>query len=100
MKKIIIDCDPGLDDAVALLAAFGARDVEVLALTTVAGNVKGPQTVYNAQVIREVAGQGAGVGGGGWAGVHAAPETSLTYANVGSYNRLGGFSRSQGRGRG
>ena len=59
MKKIIIDCDPGLDDAVALLAAFGASDVEVLALTTVAGNVQGPQTAYNARVIREVAGQGA-----------------------------------------
>jgi purine nucleosidase len=61
MKKIIIDCDPGLDDGVALLAAFGAKDVEVLALTTVAGNVKGPQTAYNARVIREVAGQGADI---------------------------------------
>lgn len=57
MKNIIIDCDPGLDDAVALLAAFGARDVRVLALTTVAGNVKGPQTAYNARVIREVGNQ-------------------------------------------
>lgn len=61
MKKILIDCDPGLDDAVALLAAFGAADLEVLALTTVAGNVKGPQTAYNARVIRELAGQGGEV---------------------------------------
>ncbi|MEQ3744620.1 MAG: nucleoside hydrolase [Henriciella sp.] len=57
MKKIIIDCDPGLDDAVALIAAFGAKDLCVLSLTTVAGNVKGPQTAYNARVIREVSGQ-------------------------------------------
>ena len=56
--RIIIDCDPGLDDAVALLAAFGAEDLEVLALTTVAGNVKGPQTAINAQIIRHVAGFG------------------------------------------
>lgn len=37
-KKIIIDCDPGYDDAVALLLAAGHPDVEVLAVTTVAGN--------------------------------------------------------------
>lgn len=58
MRRIIIDCDPGLDDGVALLAALAAEHVQVLALTTVAGNVKGPQTAYNASVIREVAGQG------------------------------------------
>ena len=57
-KQIIIDCDPGLDDAVALLAAFGANELEVLALTTVAGNVKGPQTATNARIIRGVAGRG------------------------------------------
>lgn len=57
-RQIIIDCDPGLDDAVALLAAFGAEALELLALTTVAGNVKGPQTAQNARIIREVAGVG------------------------------------------
>ena len=56
--KIIFDCDPGLDDAVALLAALRAPQLEVLAITTVAGNVKGPQTAYNARVIRELAGRG------------------------------------------
>ena len=56
MTCVLIDCDPGLDDAVALLAAFGAPDLDVLALTTVAGNVKGPQTAENARIIREVAG--------------------------------------------
>ena len=37
-KKIIIDCDPGYDDAVALLLAAGNPNIDVLAITTVAGN--------------------------------------------------------------
>ena len=57
MNCVIIDCDPGLDDAVALLAAFGAAEIEVLAITTVAGNVAGPQTALNARIIREAAGR-------------------------------------------
>lgn len=61
MNCVIIDCDPGLDDAVALLAAFGASDIDILAITTVAGNVKGPQTALNARIIREVAGRGASI---------------------------------------
>ncbi|MEL7056092.1 MAG: nucleoside hydrolase [Pseudomonadota bacterium] len=56
MNCVLIDCDPGLDDAVALLAAFGAHDLDVVALTTVAGNVKGPQTAINARIIRDLAG--------------------------------------------
>ncbi len=51
MKNIIIDCDPGLDDAVALLAAFGAPELNILAITTVAGNVKAFQTAKNALTI-------------------------------------------------
>ena len=61
MNCVIIDCDPGLDDAVALLAAFGASDIDVLAITTVAGNVKGPQTALNARIIREAAGVDASI---------------------------------------
>ena len=59
MTCVLIDCDPGLDDAVALLAAFGAKELEVLAITTVAGNVKGDQTAINACIIREVADPGS-----------------------------------------
>lgn len=58
MTCVLIDCDPGLDDAVALLAAFGSPELDVRAITTVAGNVKGPQTAENARIIREVAGLG------------------------------------------
>lgn len=61
MTCVLIDCDPGLDDAVALLAAFGAKELEILAITTVAGNVKGDQTAINACIIREVADPGSRV---------------------------------------
>lgn len=59
MNCVIIDCDPGLDDAVALLAALGGAEFEILAITTVAGNVKGEQTAENARIIREAAGIGS-----------------------------------------
>jgi purine nucleosidase len=39
-RKIILDCDPGQDDAVAILLALAARDaLDVVAITAVAGNV-------------------------------------------------------------
>ena len=53
---LIIDCDPGVDDAVALLLAFAAPDaLELLAVTTTAGNVDGPTTARNARLIRQIA---------------------------------------------
>lgn len=39
MRPVIIDTDPGIDDALALLLAWGSPEIEVEALTTVAGNV-------------------------------------------------------------
>ena len=36
---VIIDCDPGIDDAIALLLALASPELDVLAVTTVAGNV-------------------------------------------------------------
>ncbi|MDO8297592.1 MAG: nucleoside hydrolase [Caulobacter sp.] len=56
--SLIIDCDPGVDDAVALLLAFGAPDVlDILAITTVAGNVEAGLTARNARLIRQIAGR-------------------------------------------
>jgi purine nucleosidase len=52
-----IDCDPGVDDAVALLLAFAAPSLEALAVTTVAGNVPGRLTQRNARMIRQIAGR-------------------------------------------
>lgn len=56
MQKLIIDCDPGVDDAVALFLAFAAPELQILGVTTVAGNVDGPQTARNARLIRQIAG--------------------------------------------
>ncbi|AXI46236.1 nucleoside hydrolase [Sulfitobacter sp. SK012] len=57
-RKIIIDTDPGQDDAVAILLALASpEDVEVLALTCVAGNVPLDLTSKNARIICELAGK-------------------------------------------
>jgi inosine-uridine nucleoside N-ribohydrolase len=45
---IILDCDPGLDDAIAMLLALGSPEVELLAVTVVSGNVPLHHTVANA----------------------------------------------------
>ncbi|MFC3711607.1 nucleoside hydrolase [Sphingoaurantiacus capsulatus] len=54
---IIFDCDPGVDDAVALLLAFASPELELLAITTTAGNVSGTLTARNARLIRQLAGR-------------------------------------------
>ncbi len=46
--KIIIDCDPGHDDAIALLLALGSPEVELLGVTTVSGNQTLDKTTANA----------------------------------------------------
>lgn len=58
MQKIIIDTDPGVDDAIAILLALAAtEEVEVLGLTTVAGNVGLDCTTPNACKILNIAGR-------------------------------------------
>ncbi len=53
---IIIDCDPGVDDGVALLLALAVPDeLELLAITTVAGNVPLSLTARNARILRTIA---------------------------------------------
>lgn len=54
-QRIIIDTDPGQDDAVAILLAFASPELDVLGLTTVAGNVPLAQTTRNAKVVCELA---------------------------------------------
>lgn len=55
-RKIIIDTDPGQDDAVAILLALASPELEVLGLTVVAGNVPLHHTLRNARTICELAG--------------------------------------------
>lgn len=56
-QSLIIDCDPGVDDAVALMLAFGAEEFELLAVTTVGGNVPVEKTARNARMLRQIAGR-------------------------------------------
>ena len=57
-RKIIIDTDPGQDDAVAILLALASPDaLEVLGITCVAGNVPLALTTRNARIICELAGR-------------------------------------------
>ncbi|WP_323717377.1 nucleoside hydrolase [Paracoccus aminovorans] len=56
-RKIIIDTDPGQDDAVAILLALASPELEVLGLTVVAGNVPLPHTERNARMLCELAGR-------------------------------------------
>jgi purine nucleosidase len=63
-KKIILDCDPGIDDALAIAFAVGCPDIELVGLTTVAGNVSLDKTTANALRVRD------------FVGAHAVPVTA------------------------
>ncbi len=52
-RKVIIDCDPGIDDAVALCLALFDPRLEVLAITATAGSVSAAQASRNVQAIVE-----------------------------------------------
>lgn len=54
---ILLDCDPGVDDAIALLLALASPEIEIRAITTVAGNVDGAQTAANARRVLALAGR-------------------------------------------
>lgn len=56
-RRIIIDTDPGQDDAVAILLALGSTEIEVVGITVVAGNVPLRLTQENARKICELAGR-------------------------------------------
>jgi inosine-uridine nucleoside N-ribohydrolase len=55
---LLIDCDPGHDDAMALLLALASPEVEVLGVTTVHGNQTLDKTTANALRVLELAGRG------------------------------------------
>jgi purine nucleosidase len=63
-RKIILDCDPGHDDAVALLLAQAHPAIELLAVTTVAGNQSLAKVTHNALGIATLAGITAPVAAG------------------------------------
>ena len=53
--KLIIDTDPGIDDAMAIFYAIANPEIDLLGLTTVFGNVTTPQATRNALFLIEVA---------------------------------------------
>ncbi len=57
MTRIILDTDPGIDDALALLLALASPEVEIAAITTVSGNVGVDDTTQNALALLELAGR-------------------------------------------
>ncbi len=50
-KKVIIDCDPGIDDALALMLALCSPELEFLGITVVSGNVPAKKGVANAKKV-------------------------------------------------
>ncbi|MGH3010119.1 MAG: nucleoside hydrolase, partial [Gaiellaceae bacterium] len=56
--KIVMDCDPGHDDAMAILLALASPELELLGVTTVAGNQTLDKTTRNALIALEIAGRG------------------------------------------
>jgi purine nucleosidase len=54
--RIILDCDPGHDDAIAILLAYGNPEIELLAVTTVHGNQTIEKVTRNALAVATIAG--------------------------------------------
>jgi purine nucleosidase len=85
-RLIIIDTDPGTDDAVAILLALAAPELDLLGLAAVAGNAPLVATERNARAVLELAGRTevpvyAGcprpIGGGAVTAEHAHGESGL-----------------------
>ena len=55
---IILDCDPGHDDAIAILLALASPELELVGVTTVSGNQTLDKTTANALRVLELAGRG------------------------------------------
>ncbi|QQO10222.1 nucleoside hydrolase [Breznakiella homolactica] len=85
---VIIDCDPGLDDAVALLFAFGCAGLDVKAVTAVCGNQGLEKTFLNARKITAFAGMDIPVAGGAVKPLRRSP---VTAAYVHGSDGLGGL---------
>jgi len=50
-RKVIIDCDPGIDDALALMLAVRSPELDILGITIVSGNIEAMQCYWNAKKV-------------------------------------------------
>ena len=85
-REVVIDCDPGIDDALALMLALGSKDIRVVGITVVCGNVGAalgtvnvcrilelmgrtdiPVIMGRGKAFKQTAGYGAGYPWHGWA---------------------------------
>ena len=57
MRKIILDCDPGMDDSMAIIMAAKSPEIDLMAITTVNGNYPVDVTCCNARKILELINQ-------------------------------------------
>ena len=57
MKKVILDCDTGVDDAQAIMLALGSSDVDLIAITCVFGNMDVEQAAQNTARVLQAAGR-------------------------------------------
>lgn len=80
-QKIIIDTDPGIDDAMAILFAFKASAVDVIGLTSIFGNVGVDRATSNALVLTELAGQSVPVARGAAAPLRMDPRQHADYVH-------------------
>lgn len=55
--KMILDCDPGHDDAIAILLALGSPQIDLLGITTIGGNHSLEKVTFNARAVCELAGR-------------------------------------------
>lgn len=61
-RRVLLDCDPGHDDALAILVAAGLPEVRIEAITTVGGNQSIERVTHNALAVCTVAGLGGAAG--------------------------------------
>ena len=73
MKKVILDCDPGVDDALAIVLALNSKRIDLIGITTVNGNVGVNQTSLNARRILDYFGIDIPVAKGAARPLKAAP---------------------------
>ncbi len=89
MQKLVIDTDPGVDDALAILMAHAAPDTEVLALTIAAGNVGLAHTTRNALKLVELIGAATPIHPGAATPLVAVPEDAAFVHGVDGFGDVG-----------
>jgi inosine-uridine nucleoside N-ribohydrolase len=56
-RKVILDVDPGIDDAIAIITALKSNDNDIVGITTVSGNVNSQIGVLNTRYILNILGR-------------------------------------------